>query len=1105
MHVRRPSLVLGAVLVIFPLIVGNGGCTALEPADGLDEQTVATVNRGVGLMGSFDYDAAREVFAALVEQHPDHPDLLLNLAIATLNRQKEGDEKAALDLLARALEVDPDHVRARYTQGVIELFLGRGEAALEDFEAVLEARPESADAAYFMGQCLMQLDRPGEAVSWYERAIDNDPYLRSAYYRGFQALQRMRERDRAMDLLSTFQKLADNPRARLVEFKYTKMGRLAEVVTIDRPAAAPVTPVAGAPFVEPATMLGAATVVSAASVSVADVTGDGMVDLFAAGGLPGGGNAVVVQQTNGAMALDEDHPLAQLPGVRAALWGDLDNDGFTDVYLCRDGENRLLLGRGEGRWEDVTEASGAGGGERDTVDGALVDADHDGDLDVFLVNADGDDELLNNNRDGTFRPLAADHGLTGDGRGSRSVLFADLDHDRDADIVVLHDEPPHAVYENLLLWEYRPAAGLEAFQARELTAVVAGDGDVDGRAELYAAERDGVIRRWTRQGDAWRDEQLAAVDAPVTGLSLTDVNGDGDLDLVVVAPRRWSVLHATSGEVLYGSGQLQQGSEIAGWALVLRDPSDGPEMVVWPSEGAPQIWAAGPGRAGFLAVALSGAEDVGQSMRSNASGIGAGLAVRVGSRWTAVDTLSHRAAPGQDLQPVAVGLGGAPSADFIAIDWSDGVFQTELALQAGTVHRVTETQRQLSSCPVLFAWDGEGYAFVSDILGVGGIGYALGPPGEYGTPRPWERLLLPDGVPVPRDGRLSLKVAEPMEEVAYLDSARLVAYDLPPGWSMTIDERMGISPPEPTGEPVFYRTSVQPVMARNERGMDVTGTVLNADQVAAPVGELDHRFIGRLAGEHVLTLRFAEPLDQLGDRLVLVADGWVEYPYSQTNFAAWQAGATYEAPSVEARGADGVWREVWSQMGYPAGMPRQMSAPLPELPAGARELRLRTNQEVYWDRIAVAVAEPCPQARRLELPLLSAELARGGFARRTTGPQRLPHYDDDRRLPVWDTRIPAGWYTATGPVTELVASVDDAVAIIGPGEEVRLDFAAPEAQPPSGWTRRLVLESEGWCKDVDLFTRDGDTVGPLPHRRADTSLRDRLHERYNTRYLDGRE
>ena len=35
-------------------------------------------------------------------------------------------------------------------------------------------------------------------------------------------------------------------------------------------------------------------------------------------------------------------------------------------------------------------------------------------------------------------------------------------------------------------------------------------------------------------------------------------------------------------------------------------------------------------------------------------------------------------------------------------------------------------------------------------------------------------------------------------------------------------------------------------------------------------------------------------------------------------------------------------------------MPRRMSLPLGVLPAGTRELRLRTTQEIYWDRLAVA-------------------------------------------------------------------------------------------------------------------------------------------------------
>jgi hypothetical protein len=76
------------------------------------------------------------------------------------------------------------------------------------------------------------------------------------------------------------------------------------------------------------------------------------------------------------------------------------------------------------------------------------------------------------------------------------------------------------------------------------------------------------------------------------------------------------------------------------------------------------------------------------------------------------------------------------------------------------------------------------------------------------------------------------------------------------------------------------------------------------------------------------------------------------------------------------------------------------------------------------------------------------------------------------------------------------------VAIIGPGEEVLLEFAAPDAPLPTGWTRRLVLDAKGWCKDMDLYTKDGETVAPLPGE--DSEQRRTLHAKFNTRYEGGR-
>lgn len=358
---------------------------------------------------------------------------------------------------------------------------------------------------------------------------------------------------------------------------------------------------------------------------------------------------------------------------------------------------------------------------------------------------------------------------------------------------------------------------------------------------------------------------------------------------------------------------------------------------------------------------------------------------------------------------------------------------------------------------------------------------------------------------VARDGRYIVKLGEPMEEACYLDSARLVAYDLPPGVHMTLDERMSTLGPEPSGGARYYRDEIGVKRAWNDRDEDVTADIASADLRAADVGELDDRFIGRLKNENVITLELGEVLSR-ERKLMMIIDGWIEYPYSQTMFAAWQAGAKYEAPTIEALGEDEQWHVVLEQFGYPAGMPRQMSVELPleRIPSGATKLRIRTNQEIYFDRIALVVRDDSQAVVSRPLRLASSRLLPSGFAQRTTGDQRQPHYDYDKRTPFWDTRHQRGFYTEFGTVDELIAIKDEALAIFGPGEEVHMEFDADLPPLEPGWTRRFVLELDGWCKDMDLFTKDGETLEPLPTRGESKVMRETLHQKYNTRFESGR-
>jgi hypothetical protein len=319
---------------------------------------------------------------------------------------------------------------------------------------------------------------------------------------------------------------------------------------------------------------------------------------------------------------------------------------------------------------------------------------------------------------------------------------------------------------------------------------------------------------------------------------------------------------------------------------------------------------------------------------------------------------------------------------------------------------------------------------------------------------------------------------------------------------------MGVNDPQPTGEPRFYREQMFPAYAFDDRGNNITARLRAADHVAVEPGPPDPRFVG-FCREHSISMKFDQPVDRAEGDPMLIIDGWIEYPYSQTMFAAWQARVPYQAPTLEAKTADGKWVVVLEQFGYPAGMPRQISVPIPrdKLPRGTQELRLRTNQEIYWDRIAVAWARPCPQARQIILPLRSARLCETGFAQRRTFAQHRPDYVYSNRFPVSDAVHQDGFYSAFGPVEALVRETDDALAIFGPGEEIDLAFAAPAEPPRSDWTRQWVLGLNGWCKDRDLYTRDGQTIAPLPNRPTATTQslqhRDQLHQRWNTRYRSG--
>ena len=215
---------IGTRALLLLLSVLLAACSGDSTVSELSEENIVANNRGVALMGRFDYQGASEVFAQLVEHQPDWHAVRINYAIALKNRQQEDDGQRALEQLKTVLSAQPDNLRANYNAGVLQLYQGNIESSISHFEAALALDFNDAYTHYYLGQCQLRVGDETAALASYQQAIQLDPYLRSAYYSAAQILRRLGRVEEASEQLSLFQRFERNPSARLAEFKYTRMG-----------------------------------------------------------------------------------------------------------------------------------------------------------------------------------------------------------------------------------------------------------------------------------------------------------------------------------------------------------------------------------------------------------------------------------------------------------------------------------------------------------------------------------------------------------------------------------------------------------------------------------------------------------------------------------------------------------------------------------------------------------------------------------------------------------------------------------------------------------------------------------------------------------------
>jgi hypothetical protein len=919
------------------------------------------------------------------------------------------------------------------------------------------------------------------------------------------ALQRSGHVEEAKEHFKRFQHLTSTKVGAPIGLSYGEQGHYSTVTTVAEPeriqkgmiavrlVETPLNlPIAGLPW--PWTTTGGACMI--------DVTGDGSMDLVL---MQTGAQAIRVLHNNGNWHfVDLDAAGAGLKAsghAVACAVGDFDGDGLNDLAVALGDQVLLFRNLGKGKFQDVTAEAGLQAKNRPTGI-TFVDYDHDGDLDLFLTGAplkDGGSPnvLWRNNGDKTFTEWTEPTGLGGNGKTNAAIL-TDFNNDRAVDIAVTGDGAAPVIYVNPREGKYPTQALYDAEKLAPTTGIAVLDYNKDGWMDI-AVTHDGApgLSLWRNvAGPENVGRKFERVELPLKdalrgwGVTAIDIDNDGWIDLA-------AIVETSAGPQVRvfrnkGDGTFEDVSSRLGLDSVhLKAPrgliaadvdGDGAADLIVTQLNAPPVLLknVGANKNHFVRLDLTGFAD-------NKTALGVKVEVFASGMWQKWELAGNSGYQTQSAPQILVGLGDAQGVDLLRILWPTGVLQDEIDLpkltQGRAVIAMKEADRRGSSCPVLFAWDGHKYKLVTDVIGAGVVGHWFTPQ-RRNIPNPGEWVKVDGAETALVKGKLSLRFMEPMEEVNYIDQLRVVAVDHPENVEVNPDERFLDDPPFASGRVVATEGARLPVGAWDGEGRDVLDALSRRDHVFAS-GFKVAPYDG-FANLHTLTLDLDEV--KQGAPIRLLMTGYVNYFSATSLYAAWQAGVKPVSPYVEAELADGTWKRVADDVGFPAGLERTIVVDLTgKLPAGTRRIRLETNLQIYWDQVLIDQSKDA-QARATEVPLATAALHFRGYPKQIdlASPGDLD-YDYDRVSLTGPFQHQRGNYTRMGDVTSLLTGVDNRFAIFGSGEEIAAEFDTAKLPVlPAHWKRDYFFYANGFVKDMDWWDASPFTVAQLPFHGMST-------------------